>query len=108
MNAIEKKMEELIKLQEITISYFLKYSGEAERITRFMNSIKTAKSELAQLKEQESKASEINAEQIVEENFKGLDSLIDDEDICQWYKQLIVTCMQEYAELKCKEQQNIK
>jgi len=35
------------------------------------------------------------AEEIVEENFKGLDSLIDDKDILQFYKDLIVTCLLE-------------
>ncbi len=42
---------------------------------------------------------EISAEEIVEENFKGLSALIDDEDNLYFYKQLIVTCMEEYRNL---------
>ena len=40
------------------------------------------------------------AEEIVEENFKGLTELIRDEDLLIWYKSLIVTCMEEYASQK--------
>jgi len=49
-----------------------------------------------QVGEQESK-SLLTAEEMVNENFKGLDSLINDEDLCQWYKDLIKTCLEEYA-----------
>lgn len=38
----------------------------------------------------------ISAEEIVEENFKGLKDLIEDKDLLDWYKRLIVTCMEEY------------
>lgn len=37
------------------------------------------------------------AEQMVEENFKGLADYIKDPDMLQWFKDLIVTCMEEYA-----------
>lgn len=37
------------------------------------------------------------AEKIVQENFEGLGDLIDDKDILQFYKDLIVTCMMEYS-----------
>lgn len=38
------------------------------------------------------------AEEIVEDTFKGLSDFIKDPDILQWYKSLIVTCMEEYAQ----------
>lgn len=37
------------------------------------------------------------ARQIVDENFKGLDDIIEDKDLREWYKDLIVTCIEEYA-----------
>jgi hypothetical protein len=46
------KLEELIERQGITISYFRKYSGESERITRFMDAINKVQSEISSLKEQ--------------------------------------------------------
>lgn len=36
--------------------------------------------------------------EIVDENFKGLDDLIEDEDLRHCYKELIVTCIEDYAE----------
>jgi hypothetical protein len=36
-------------------------------------------------------------EEIVNENFQGLDELIDDKDLLSFYKDLIVTCLEEYG-----------
>ena len=36
-------------------------------------------------------------EQIVKENFQGLDELIQDKELLQFYKDLIVTCIKEYS-----------
>lgn len=38
------------------------------------------------------------AREIVDESFKGLKEFIDDPDILEWYKGLIVTCMKGYAQ----------
>lgn len=38
------------------------------------------------------------APEIVEENFKGLNELIKDEDLLLFYKDLIETCMEGYAD----------
>jgi hypothetical protein len=35
-------------------------------------------------------------QEIVEENFKGLIDFIDDTDILDWYRSLIVMCMEQY------------
>lgn len=40
----------------------------------------------------------MKAQQIVEENFKGLDEFIKDKDILYFYKSLIVTCMEGFTE----------
>ena len=45
----------------------------------------------------------MKAKEIVEENFRGLDELIDDKDLSEFYKDLIVTCMEDYSESKNKE-----
>ena len=37
------------------------------------------------------------AEEIVEENFKGLSDFIRDVELLNWYKRLIVVCIKEYA-----------
>ena len=47
---IIEKQDELISLQGMFISYFKKYAGEAERITRFSESITKCESELIKLK----------------------------------------------------------
>jgi hypothetical protein len=44
------------------------------------------------------------AEEIVEENFKGLYDLIDDKDIVNFYKDLIVTCMEQYHRDRIREE----
>jgi hypothetical protein len=61
LEKIIAKQKELIDLQGITISYFRKYSGEAERITRFMNAIHEKQSDLQAL---ESEAEPIPAKEI--------------------------------------------
>ena len=38
------------------------------------------------------------APEIVEENFKGLDELIEDKELIYFYKSLIATCMNGFAE----------
>ena len=50
---IIEKQEELIRTQNITISYFRKFAGDSLRITRFMDAIKQLESDLASLKAQE-------------------------------------------------------
>lgn len=40
----------------------------------------------------------MKAQQIVEENFKGLDEFIKDKDILYFYKSLMVTCMEGFTE----------
>lgn len=40
----------------------------------------------------------MTAEEIVEENFKGLSGIIKDAELCHWYKELIITCLDEHAE----------
>ena len=45
----------------------------------------------------------MTAEEIVNENFKGLDSLINDKDLCQWDKDLIKTCLENYHKSRLKE-----
>lgn len=37
------------------------------------------------------------AEKIVQENFEGLNDLIEDKDVRQFYKDLIIVCMEEYV-----------
>jgi len=40
----------------------------------------------------------ITSQQIVEENFKGLDELIEDKDLLYFYKSLIATCLDGFGE----------
>jgi hypothetical protein len=40
----------------------------------------------------------MTAQQIVDENFKGLDDLIEDPDLRQFYRDLIVECINGYAQ----------
>jgi predicted nucleic acid-binding Zn-ribbon protein len=47
-----EKLIELNSIQGMAISYFRKYSGESERITRFMESIHKVQDEIAELKSQ--------------------------------------------------------
>jgi hypothetical protein len=49
---IISKQKELIDIQAMAISYFRKYSGESERITRFINSIHEKQTELSALENQ--------------------------------------------------------
>jgi len=95
------KIEE--KLKEIAIHVGL--AGEYKEGVDIVKKLKKTKCvkciELADeleslLKEQESK--EQGAEEIVKENFHGLDSIIDDKAILYFYKGLIVECMKGYAE----------
>ena len=44
---------------------------------------------------------------IVEENFKGIKKLINDEVLFEWYKSIIVICMEEYSREACEEQRRI-
>lgn len=37
-------------------------------------------------------------QEIVEENFKGLDDLMVDKELVTWYKSLIIECIRSYAE----------
>ncbi len=46
--------------------------------------------------------------EIVQENFKGLDELIEDKDLLEFYKDLIATCMEEYHEQKMTEFYTLK
>ena len=62
-------------------------------------------SELAALESQEVEG--VSAEEMVKENFKGLDSLIDDNDICQFYKDLIDSWKQETHEDEKNKKNNI-
>ena len=39
----------------------------------------------------------MEAEQIVKENFQGLDKLIADKDLLIFYKGLILTCIEDYS-----------
>jgi hypothetical protein len=48
-----KKLKELVDMQGMAISYFRKYSGEAERITRFMASIGIIRTELVALEQEQ-------------------------------------------------------
>ncbi len=41
--------------------------------------------------------SKITADEIVKENFKGLDDIIEDEDILYFYKELIKTCLTDFT-----------
>lgn len=43
------------------------------------------------------------AQEIVDENFKGLDDLIEDVGLREWYRSLIVTCIEGYAEKQADE-----
>lgn len=45
----------------------------------------------------------MDAKSIVNENFKGLDKLINSEDLTHFYKSLIETCLDEYANKKAVE-----
>lgn len=39
----------------------------------------------------------MNIQKMVEDNFKGLDAAIGDKDLSKFYKELIATCVENYA-----------
>jgi len=45
----------------------------------------------------------MDAKEIVNENFKGFDDLIEDIDLREFYKSLIVTCMEEYSQSQAQK-----
>ncbi len=50
----------------------------------------------------------MKAEEIVNENFQGLDDLIEDSDLRQFYRSLIIECMEEYARQLITKEEIVK
>ena len=91
-----EKQKELIKLLREQSSYQGEYT--------FGGLCKDIIALEKQVEEQEAKPV-LTAEEMVNENFKGLGSLINDKDLCQWYKDLIKICLEEYTnQLKSNNQ----